>query len=179
MTRYVALLRGINVGRNKQLPMADLRKLLSGLGYDDVKTHLRSGNAVFGSAETEPAKLQTQIETAIADQLGLNVKCLVRSRDEWRAVVDGHPLTELADNGSRMMALFLSANPDPALLAEHDPVALDPDHLRLGDRVIYHWCPNGLLEAPPVGPYVEKNLKLTVTARNWNTVAKLGELLAD
>ncbi len=76
-----------------------------------------------------------------------------------------------------MFAHVLSAAPDPALLAEHDPVALDPQWARLGDRVIYQWCPDGLLQAPPVAAYAEKHLGVTVTARNWNTTTKLLDLL--
>ena len=177
MTGYVALLRGINVGRAKQLPMADLRKLLTGLGYADVKTHLRSGNAVFTSTETDPATLQSDIEAAISEQLGMDVTCLVRDRHELATVIEAHPLKEVATNGSRMLVLFLSEPPDPNLLATYDPVALDPDGVRLGERVIYQWCPNGITEAPPVGAYAEKHLKVAVTARNWNTVTKLAELL--
>jgi uncharacterized protein (DUF1697 family) len=177
MARYVALLRGINVGRNKRLAMADLRDLLAGLGYTDVATHLNSGNAVFTHRATKPEKLAAQIEKAITDTAGMNVRCLVRSSDELRAVIDAHPLTAKATDGSKMMALFLSEAPDATLLAEFDPVNLDPDNVRIGDRVIYQWCANGILESPPVGGFVEKYLRVTVTGRNWNTITKLSALL--
>lgn len=76
------------------------------------------------------------------------------------------------------MAHFLSSAPKPELLEAHDPRTLDPHATALGDRVIYQWCPDGVLKAPPVGGYVEKHLGVAVTARNWNTVTKLGALLA-
>ena len=177
MPRYVALLRGINVGGNKQVAMADLRALLAGLGYTDVRTHLNSGNAVFTSAATEPAALASEIERGIQAALAMSVRCLVRSRDELRAVVDGNPLTEVATDGSRLAVLFLSESPDPALLAAHDPRDLAPETIRLGDRAIYHWCPDGFLAAPDVGGFVQKHWKATVTARNWNTVRKLAEMV--
>jgi uncharacterized protein (DUF1697 family) len=107
----------------------------------------------------------------------MTVRVLVRTGPELQAVIDAHPLTAVADNGSRMFAHFLSADPDPALLAENDPRSLAPDEVVLGDRVIYQWCPNGALESPAVGPFVERKLKLTVTARNWNTVTKLASML--
>jgi uncharacterized protein (DUF1697 family) len=176
--RYVALLRGINVGRNKKIAMADLRELLSGLGYTDVRTHLQSGNALLTSPAT-PAKLSKQIEAAIQDQLGMDVRCLIRSAKEIRAVIDANPLADVATNGSRFLALFLSAAPDPKLLKEHPPVDLAPDDIRIGDRVIYQWCPDGILAAPPISGFVEKHLKVVATARNWNTVTRLGELLAE
>ncbi|HEV2088220.1 MAG TPA: DUF1697 domain-containing protein [Cryptosporangiaceae bacterium] len=178
MGRYVALLRGINVGRNKRVAMADLRALLGGLGYTDVRTLLQSGNAVFG-ATGKPDAVARQIEKAIQDELGLDVRCLVRTDDELRAVVDGNPFGDVATDGTKLQALFLSAPPDPKLLRAHDPTALAPDEIRLGDRVIYQWCPDGFLAAPPVGTFAEKHLGVTVTARNWNTVGKLATMLDE
>jgi uncharacterized protein (DUF1697 family) len=157
--------------------MADLREMLSGLGYAEVRTHLQSGNALFDSSEAEPGKLAGEIERGIRDALGLSVRCLVRSRDELHAVVEGNPLSEVASDGSKMVALFLSEAPDPELLVAHDPRDLAPDQIHFGDRVIYQWCPDGFLAAPAVGGFVEKHLKVAVTGRNWNTVTKLAELL--
>jgi uncharacterized protein (DUF1697 family) len=177
MPRYAALLRGINVGRNKRIAMADLRALVEGLGCTDVRTLLVSGNIVLTSPARSADKVATQIEGAIAEGLGMSVRCLVRTPADLRAVIEGHPFTDVADNGSRMFAHFLSAQPSRALLAEHDPVALDPEWVRVGPKVIYQWCPNGLLEAPNVNGPVEKLLGVTVTSRNWNTVTKLSALL--
>ena len=178
MPRYVALLRGINVGGNKKIAMADLRDLLSRLGYTDVRTHLQSGNAIL-SSPSGPARTARRIETGILDELGMSVRCLVRSGDELRAVVDGNPLAEVATNGSRYLAVFLSEPPDPGLLAGHDPEELAPGDIRLGDRVIYQWCPDGYLAAPPLAAYVEKHLGVVATARNWNTVTRLQAMLGE
>ncbi|MGC9668317.1 DUF1697 domain-containing protein [Planosporangium sp. 12N6] len=177
MPRYVALLRGINVGGNKRIAMADLRSLLSDLGYGDVVTHLQSGNAVFSGPDAPTATVAGRIADGIADVLGLSVRCLVRTGAELRAVAAGNPLSDVAADGSRMLALFLSETPHPALLAAHDPTALAPAQVRLGDRVIYQWCPDGVLAAPPVSGFVEKHLGVAVTARNWNTVSKLTTLV--
>ncbi|GEL16775.1 DUF1697 domain-containing protein [Pseudonocardia asaccharolytica] len=176
MPSYAVLLRGVNVG-GKTIAMADLRALLSDLGFDAVRTHLRSGNAVFRTADTPPGELAARIETALTERLGMDVRCLVRTRDEMNAVIAGDPLAGVADNGSRRMALFLSADPDPALKAAHDPTALDPERIHLGRRVIYQWCPDGFLQAPDVSAFVMKHWKLVVTGRNWNTVTKLAALL--
>jgi uncharacterized protein (DUF1697 family) len=177
--RYALLIRGINVGGNKKVAMADLRELLTGLGHNEVRTLLQSGNAVFTAAGGSPTDLAGQIEVCISERLGLSVRCLVRSPAELRAVVAGNPFLDVMTSGSRMMALFMSARPDPGLLAAHDPAALDPDRAAIGDGVIYQWCPDGVLAAPAVGTFVEKNLKVAVTARNWNTVTKLVALLEE
>lgn len=173
------LLRGINVGRAKRLPMADLRALLTDLGYDGVRTVLQSGNAVVDGPPDAPDGQAARVAAAIRDRLGLDVACIVLTAGHLRAVAAANPFAELAVDGSRMMVHVLSADPDPALLVAHDPVALDPRHVRLGDRVIYQWCPDGLLAAPAVGPFAEKRLGVTVTARNWNTVGRLAGLLPD
>jgi uncharacterized protein (DUF1697 family) len=157
--------------------MADLRALLTGLGYTNVKTHLQSGNAVFASSARSPDQVAAQIENGIAKGLGMTVRCLVRSGDELRTVLDGNPFTAEADNGSKMMALFLSDLPDPALVKAHDPTSLAPEEIQLGDRVIYQWCPQGLMAAPAASVFVEKYLGVAVTARNWNTVTKLAALI--
>lgn len=173
-TRYVVLLRGINVGRAKRIAMADLRAMLADLGYTDVRTLLNSGNVILTGGDGDHA---STIRTAITDRFAMDVRCLVLTGERLRGIVDGHPFVEIADNGSRMFAHVLSAAPDPALLAEHDPIALDPERARMGDRVIYQWCPDGSLEAPPVATYAEKHLGVRVTARNWNTITKLLDLV--
>ncbi len=178
MTRYVVLLRGINVGKAKRVPMAELRELLGELGYTAVKTHLNSGNAIVTGPDAGTDEQAARIGTAIAERFGFEVRCVVLSGPELHAVLDAHPLADVATDGSRMMALFLSADPDPALLTEHDLVALDPDRARLGPRVIYQWCPDGVLKAPPVAAFAEKHLGVVVTGRNWNTATKLADLLA-
>jgi uncharacterized protein (DUF1697 family) len=176
--RFAVLLRGINVGGNKRVAMADLRELLSGLGFADVATLLQSGNAVFSCRRTKPEVLARRIQAGIRDQLGLDVSCIVRSREEIEAVIAANPLGEVVTDGSKLLLVFLSKSPEPKRMAEHDPVELAPDQIRVGDRVIYQWCPEGILAAPPVGGFAEKYWSVTTTGRNWNTVTKLAALLA-
>lgn len=164
MTRFVVLLRGINVGTAKRVAMADLRELLGELGFTDVRTHLNSGNATVTGPDGEHAP---RIEAALRERFGFEVRTVVLTADELRAIVDGNPFADVADDGSRMMAHVLGEPPDPA--DAHDPVAADPRRARLVGRVIYQWCPDGLLAAPPVG-WPDGRL---VTTRNWNTLRKL------
>ena len=176
MTGYALLLRGVNLGGSTALAMADFRDVLTGLGFTDVTTVLRSGNAVF-SADARPDA--ATVEAALAERTGLRTRCLLLTEADLRAVVDGHPFREVADNGSRMQVFFLDANPDAAVRAEHDPEALDPDRLRVGDRAVYQWCPDGIAKAPNVLSVLDRKWKVLATARNWNTVTKLADLLAQ
>ncbi|HEX9315748.1 MAG TPA: DUF1697 domain-containing protein [Actinomycetota bacterium] len=175
---YAAMLRGINVGGHRRIAMADLRALLSRLGFTDVVTLLQSGNAVFHGHDGLPEELADRIERAIADEFKMSVRCMVRTGPELRAVIEDNPFADKVAQGSKFLALFLSAIPDPELLARYDPRSLAPSGVQLGDRVIYQWCPEGILAAPNVHGFVEKNLRVAVTARNWNTVTKLGTLLS-
>lgn len=177
MSRYAVLLRGVNVGRAKRIAMADLRALLTDLGYRDVRTHLNSGNAVLTGPEVAPEELAARVRQELADRRGLEVGCLAVTAPALRAVVEGLPWPDRAAEGSRLLAHFLSAAPDPQVLAAHDPEALDPERIVLGDRVIYQWCPDGVLAAPQPGAALERHGGITVTARNWNTVVRLDTLL--
>ena len=167
MPRYAVLLRGINVGSAKRVAMADLRELLTEAGFDDVRTHLNSGNVVLSGESAPPER----IEKAITDRTGLSVSCVVLTAEQLRAIIDGHPFADVATNGSRMMAHVLGGTPSEEKLA--DALARDPDNARPGPGVIYQWCPDGLLKAPAV----TEKLGVLVTARNWNTITKLDALL--
>jgi uncharacterized protein (DUF1697 family) len=165
--RYAVLLRGINLGSTNKIAMADLKELLTDAGFADVRTHLNSGNVIL----TGPSAPVKTIEKAITQRTGLTVPCVVLTAKELRAIVDGHPFADIATNGSRMFAHVLGAEPDPAKLDE--ALKLDPDNARPGPRVIYQWCPDGLLEAPPI----TAKIGVPVTGRNWNTITKLDELI--
>jgi uncharacterized protein (DUF1697 family) len=176
MTAYVALLRGINVGRNKRLAMADLRALLQGLGYHDVRTHLQSGNAVFTAPPARVDHLATEISAAISSELKLSVGCVIRNGEQLRAVVDGNPFAEVATDPARLLVAFLSAAPDPAWSTALDPGAYAPEQFAIGGREIYLWLPNGIYQAKLGQAPWEKQKNIVVTARNWNTVTKLLEM---
>jgi uncharacterized protein (DUF1697 family) len=105
------MLRGINVGGHKKVAMADLRTLLTGVGFTDVATLLQSGNAVFNGPEALPEEMAARIERAIADEFSMSVRCMVRTGPELRAVIEGNPFADTATQGSRFLALFLSASP--------------------------------------------------------------------
>lgn len=172
MTRQVALLRGINVGRNKRIAMADLRALLEKLGYTDVRTLLQSGNAVL-TATGKPATVGRKIEAAIADELGLDVKVVVRTRDELAAVIAGNPILEEVTDPAKHLVVFLSAAPDPARLADIDPAEYAPEVFRLVGRELFLWYPNGVQDAALAPVLTDRKLGVVATARNWSTVTKL------
>ncbi|MGB9378101.1 MAG: DUF1697 domain-containing protein [Mycobacteriales bacterium] len=177
MTRQVALLRGINVGKNNRIAMADLRGLLESLGYDDVRTHLMSGNAIFST--TKAAKVvEAEIERGLDKHLCPGIKVAVRTRSQLAKVIDSNPLPEHAKDGSKFLVIFLSATPARRVLAEIDPADFAPEQFRAARREIYLWAPGGVQDSKLNKALIKKLTGLTATARNWNTVTKLLELAA-
>jgi uncharacterized protein (DUF1697 family) len=173
MASHVALLRGINVGGHNRIAMAQLRELLQALGYEDVRTHLQSGNAVFATAGTPPEQAAREIEDQIARSLGLGVRVVVRTRDELAEVVAANPLGEVASDPARLLVTFLSAAPERGLLGELAPADFEPDVFAVGAREIYVWHPDGVRATRLTNAFWEKRLGVTATARNWNTVTRL------
>lgn len=179
--KYAALLRGINVGGKKKVPMAELRSVLEGLGYGEVRTYLQSGNAVFSSASQDPAALARELEAAIEARFGFPVKVLVVDGAYLRAVAEACPFPAAELEGRQLHATFFSQQPGPERFAAVDPAVYLPEDYRLGDRVLYLYAPGGLgsseLGAALHKPAVLKGID--ATTRNWNTVAMLVELTAD
>jgi uncharacterized protein (DUF1697 family) len=176
--RQVALLRGINVGRAKRVAMADLRALVGGLGYTDVRTLLNSGNVVFTAARGTPVQAATRIEKALTADLGVSARVTVLTAQELAEAVAENPLLKVADNHSRLLVAVLN---DAADRTKLEPLAKQDwgsEALAVGTRVAYLWCPDGVL-ASRVGEAVNRALRDGVTARNWATVRKLHALAQD
>ncbi len=171
--RYIALLRGVNLGRHMKLSMPDLRELLRALGYIDVSTYVQSGNALFTSPRDDPAELAREIEHRLARDLGLDVKVLIRTRDELVSVVDGNQFENATESPTLHHVCFLSGPPDRERLSEIDPRQFEPDEFQVGDRVIYLRYPNGFHRTKLTNDFWERRLGLISTMRNWNTVTKL------
>ncbi len=171
---WVALLRGINVGRHKRVGMGDLRALLESLGFHDVRTYLQSGNATFTASQGDAAELERRMAAAMATALGLDVKVLVRTAAQLAAVVDANPFP--GADPKELHVAFLSAPAPPDTVAGLEPADFAPDQFELGDAVIYLRLPNGLMGSRL--PDWERVLGVAVTQRNWNTVTRLRELAA-
>lgn len=174
--RKVALIRGINVGRSKRVPMADLRTLVADFGHSDVRTVLNSGNVVFTARDDTPAELASQIEKALLMRLDVTARVVVLTASEVAAVMSENTLADRAEDPSKLIvAVPLSAADCPKLapLLDQD---WDGDAMALGSRAAYLWCAGGILESR-LPPSVNRALKDAVTTRNWATMLKLQELM--
>jgi uncharacterized protein (DUF1697 family) len=179
-TMYAALLRGINVGGSRKVPMAELRALMENLGYDDVRTHLQSGQAVFSSGHGDEDALAAELAEGIERHFGFGVDVIVRDHAYLRAVADACPFPAADLEPKQLHVTYFSAPVTPGRFAEIDQAAFLPEEFRLGDRALYLYAPNGLgrskLAEHLAKPRVTRGV--IATTRNWNTVVKLVELTA-
>lgn len=173
MAIWVALLRGINLGGRNKVPMAELREALTADGFEDVATYIASGNVVLRAPECRPDR----ISGIIADTFGLDIAVVVRSPEQLRAAIEANPFPEAVENPKSLSAFFTT---DPAA----DDTFADFDHDRyLPDRVaaaageVYATYPDGMARSKLTNTVIDRAVGAPTTARNWNTVLKLGEMV--
>jgi uncharacterized protein (DUF1697 family) len=173
--RFVALLRGINLGARNRLAMADLRRLLEELGYADVRTHLQSGNAVFTAPTRSARQVERDVEGALSAH-GLPVRVLVRTAAQVRDVVAADPLGDRADDPARYMVIFLEKPVSKAALDGLDPGKYEPEVLVASGKHLYLWLPRGTHASRLPALLSEQRLGGATTMRNWRTVTALAEM---
>lgn len=167
--RYIALWRGINVGKAKRLAMADLKALLAELGATNVATLLNSGNAVF---DTRKKLTADRIRTAVRERLGVDAAVILKTADEWAAIAASQPIAA-ADDASRLLVVVTA---DPAALQALAGLATaGEERLVITAHAAYLWCAHGILDSQ-AGVALLKRLGETGTTRNWATVGKLQAL---
>ncbi len=173
MESYAALLRGINVGGHRKVPMAELREVMSGLGWSDVRTYLQSGNAVFRTRDPEPGPA---LERAVEERFGFEVRCLVRTAKELREIAAACPLPVDRLDSAKVLVLFLEEEPAGDHFAGLDPQRFAPDEFHVVGRAVYCWFPDGMGRSNLPAALEAVRPKLTMTGRNWRTVQRLIEL---
>jgi uncharacterized protein (DUF1697 family) len=178
MAVHVALLRGINLGSSRRVAMADLRALLTEAGYDDVRTHLQSGNVVL-SAGAKPEALAEALETLLAERFGMEIPVVVRSRAQLESVVQHDPLGDVADDPKKYVVTFLSGEPDASFVRTIADGDHDPERFAAHGHDLYTWHPNGIQKSKLARLVGDKRLGVTATARNWTTVTRLLEMASE
>ncbi len=179
-TTYVVLLRGINVGGHKQVAMADLRGLLTDLGFAEPRSLLQSGNLVFRSRARGSPPLERLLEKEAGKRLGLQIDFFVRTAAEWEAIIAQNPFpAEARRDPAHLAVMFLRDAPDSDALRALKAAVPGPEKLRAGGRQLYVVYPNGFARTRLTHALIEKKLRTRGTARNWNTVLKLGVLAGE
>jgi uncharacterized protein (DUF1697 family) len=175
---FVALLRSINVGGRNKIAMADLRDLVTSLGYRDVATYLQSGNVTFTGSGSS-ARAAAEIEQAIEASLGLTVPVIARSRSELGRIVEGNPYADRGFDPKTVHVTFLGGRPDKKRVSELSALAgqFGDDEFEVAGSEVYLHCPGGYGETKLHNAYLERRLEKTATTRNWRTVGTLAEMV--
>jgi uncharacterized protein (DUF1697 family) len=172
---YVVLLRGVNVGRGRAVPMAPLRDALAAVGHGEVRTYVQSGNVVL-SSRSSAGRVAASVHDVVADLSGLDVAVVVRTAAELRDVAAHNPfLRPGADPARQLHVAFLEDRPARAAVAGLDPHRAAPEELLVRGREVYLWCPEGMGRSR-VMVGVERALGTAATVRNWRTVLELGRM---
>jgi uncharacterized protein (DUF1697 family) len=170
-TRQVVLLRGINLGA-RAVGMAELRDVLDGHGYEDVRTLLRSGNVVLTATQTGRT-LEQRLEKQLTEAFGFPIPVVVRTRDELAKAIARNPLVKVADNPSRYTVTFFGAPVPAARVRELEQLVVAPEALAAAGRELYTWHPDGLARSALAAQLARRRGGAIGTSRNWNTVTKL------
>lgn len=174
MPVLISLLRGINVGGNKKIKMAELKALYEALGFSNVRTLLQSGNVVFESENDNPEQVTGQIEAGIMERFGFESKIIMRTRDQLQAVIAHHTFSEvqLAEPGKLLIA-FLKSEPNAQQVEALREAHTGPEIIHHRGSELYIYYPDGMGRSKLDNTFIERRLKTTSTGRNWNTVNKL------
>jgi uncharacterized protein (DUF1697 family) len=173
---HVALLRGINMGGRKRLPMKDLAHLFADAGAREVRTYIQSGNVVFRAAPGAAGALAAAVEKGMADRFGFTAPVVLRTAEELAAVVADNPFPAAGADPKALHVLFLAHPPDPERAAGLDPDRSPPDAFALGAREVYLYLPNGVARTRLSNDWFDRRLGTRSTGRNWRTVLTLLEM---
>jgi len=176
--KQIVLLRGVNVGGRNKLAMPALRDALQAAGMENVVTYVQSGNVVLDSA-LKPDALARACVNVIADEFGLDVGVVVRTRAELAKVVDRNPLGDVAEQDKLYQVTFCSQKPAKEALAKVAERAVDGERLLAHGREVYAWFPHGVGRSKLAAQLGKQDLGVLATARNWTTVNKLLALAGE
>jgi uncharacterized protein (DUF1697 family) len=178
MARFVALLRGINVGGKHKLPMAELREHFEDAGASAVQTYIQSGNVVFETGARGGPKLGQAVAAALEESKGFAVPIVVRTASAWTALIEGNPFKDEAGaDPKRVHVMLLDRPATKAARAAFEPDCRLGERWELGKDHLYADYPGGTARSKLGVPYVDRVLGVTATGRNWRTVLALRDLL--
>lgn len=179
--RRIALLRGINVGGHRKLPMAELRALLTDdVGLSDVATYIQSGNVVFTDDGSERRAIAAAIGAAVASHFGFEVPVIVRDADALPGLLERsaaiHPVVEAETHDKRASVGFLTTAPADEAIAAIDPDRSPGDSIVVEADHAFVYYRTGQSSTKLTGDYIERVLGVGMTMRNLATVRKLADM---
>ncbi len=175
MGKFISILRGINVGGSRIVPMKELKSLYEEMGFKNVITYIQSGNVIFEANKL--SNLPDKIEKKIKEKFQLEVPVIIRSVDEMRNAISANPfIKQKGIDISKLHITFLAEAPKKTEMENIKKYDYSPDKFIVLDKEVYLYCPNGYGTSKLSNSFFENKLKVKATTRNWKTVKKLAEL---
>jgi uncharacterized protein (DUF1697 family) len=174
--RYIALLRGINLGGANPMKMDDLKALFAELGFKNVKSYINSGNLAFDTKKTAENKLIQKIEDAVESKFGRRVHIMVREQRDIERILKNNPFYGQYESHKHMHVLFLKDEMPAERAKLLQESALPGEKYEVVGREIYNLLPNGVAGSLLTKGFFERKPAVPYTGRNWRTVQKLAEL---
>jgi uncharacterized protein (DUF1697 family) len=181
MPVLISMLRGINVGSHNQIKMDALRTIYESLKLEQPRTYVLSGNVIFRTKEKNLGRLAMKIEDALECKFSFRPRVILRTPDEFRQAVAANPFARRRDiEPAKLLVTFLLAEPGAEAQSTLRTLeAKHPEELHLIGRELYIYFPNGAGKSKLPWSSVEKLMKTTGTARNWNSVTKILEIAEE
>ena len=174
MPVLVSMLRGVNLGPHNRIKMDDLRALYESLKLENPRSYVQSGNVIFRTKEKNGQQLAGKIQGAIQKKFGCCPDIILRTPEEMRKTIAANPFPERTKvEPSKVLVTFLAGAPPREAVANLDKFKGFPEELHLNGRELYIYFPNGAGRSKLPWAAVDKLLKVTGTARNWNSVLAL------
>ena len=177
MTRFVSLLRAVNLGSHNKLRMPDLVKCYESLGLRNVQSYIQSGNVVFNADGQDRSDIEQEIEAAIAKAFGVGTPVMVRTSKEMTAVVANNPFPP--SYAEKLAVAFLSSPSERPNLEAIERSIGPGEQIKLAGAEAYLYYPNGQGRSKMTNTLLERRLGVTATVRNWRTVNKLLEMASE
>jgi uncharacterized protein (DUF1697 family) len=179
MTKFIALLRGINVSGQKKIKMSELQLLFEKLGFQDVETYIQSGNVVFSTKEKSGEKLEAKISSGIKAKYGFDVQIIVITPEEIEFVLKNNPFLKKKKDSEKLYVTFLSKAPTAECVKKLKAIDYSPEKFILDGKFIFLTLPSGYGKARLNNNFFEKKLKVFGTTRNIKTVMTLLEMVCS
>jgi uncharacterized protein (DUF1697 family) len=175
--RYVALLRGLNVGAHNRIKMPDLVTVFADAGCTALETFIQSGNVLFEANAALASELPTLVAAALEKDFGITSPVVLRDGKALAAVVKGNPFLRRGEDLATLHVGFLAAKPQAARVKALDPARSPPDEFEVKGQEIYVHAPHGLGRTKLTNAWFDAQLATVSTVRNWNTVLELAKRL--
>lgn len=174
--RYVALLRGINVGGKNMIKMEKLREVIAGLGFEDVQSYVNSGNLAFGYKRSSDAAIAKKIHDAIQVEFGFDISVMVRSRSGIEDLIANNPYKGKFDSHKDLHVFFLNSELSKEQVKALMEQANEREMITVRGREIFYLLRISIIDSALGKGFIDKKLRVPATARNWRTVERIATL---